>query len=239
MGEEEAEDSIEEDRRKLLAKSMPFMLNALWEAHTALSPANLASKAVSEFQRFENTTRSQEEEMRDLTKEIDHLKLKSEGTGRLSLTLTREEILELVGNYLVSQFLNEGSAGSRFIISENYHGYDGMLSLAYKTIFVKLVEEKIDQKWVFAEIDKAENLNPSEVWIFAYNEDQRSDIRFGPVFVSENKVLFGRFKLMAVTDLLKGITKGRFSATIMGSEISDDGKKRTRFLLARLEDQVR
>ncbi|MGI0092037.1 MAG: hypothetical protein ACREBS_10035 [Nitrososphaerales archaeon] len=230
---EDGEESIERERRKLLVKSLPFMLNSAWEAHTALSPANLASTAISEFQKFERNAKLQEEEVRSLTHEFEHLELKSEGTGRLSLTLTRDELLELIGNYLVSQFLNDGSAGSKFTISSNYPGYDGMLSLPSKAIFTKLIEDKIDQHVVFGEIDEAETLNPAEVWMFSFDEDQRSDIRFGPVFVSENRILFGRFRLIPVTDLLKEITNGHFSASI-----ESRGKTRaegTRFLLTRLD----
>jgi hypothetical protein len=50
-------------------------------------------------------------------------------------------------------------------------------------------------------------LNSSEVLIFTYQEDQRWDILFGSVFLGENSILRGRFRLMFVTDLLKLIVE--------------------------------
>src|SRR5487761_188150 len=108
------EEPVEEERRKILARSLPFMISAVWEAHAALSPANLASVAASEYQRLETNAKLREEEMKSLTQDIGRLNLQAESTGRISLTLSRNEILELVGNYLISQFRNDGSAGAQF-----------------------------------------------------------------------------------------------------------------------------
>jgi hypothetical protein len=211
------------------------MINAAWEAHNALSPLNLASSAINEYQKSERNARVQEEEFKSLVKQIDHLNLRNEA-GRLSLTLDRKQILELIGIFLVNQFLTEGSWGSKFEVTDNHEGYDGMLGLANKMVFAKLVGETVSEKWVFAEADKAEKLNPSEVWIFMLQEGPRSDIKFGPVFVSEHKVLRGRFRVLTVTDLLKSITKGRFVARLDTTATkTNDGN---RFILAR-NDQVR
>jgi hypothetical protein len=227
-----AEESVERERRKLLANSLPLMLNAIWEAHAALSPVNLASTALSQYQKLEKDAKLQQEELRSLIQDLSDLNLHTEGTGRLSLTLTRDQLLELIENYLVLQYLNQGSTGAKFTISKNIHGYDGMLSLPNKEIFTSLIEEKIDNNWIFDEISKAQTLNPSEIWIFTYQEEQRSDILFGPVFVSENRILRGRFRLMPVTSLLKLITKERFSFTVEKSESEMQG---ARFLLTRLD----
>ncbi len=229
------DERVEEDRRKILVKSLPFMINAAWEARSALSPVNLATTAVKEYQKIEKNHWLQEREIESFAKEIDHLKLKSEGGGRLSLTLDRKQILELVGNYLVNQFLTEGSWGARFLVTESYSGYDGVLSLANKNVFAKLVEEKIDDRWVFSEADRAEKLNPSEVWIFVLEEGPRSDIKFGPVFVSEHKIMRGRFRVLSISDVLRSTTKDRFTATKVAAPKSTEG---VTFLLAR-RDQVR
>ena len=225
------EEFVEAERRKILAKSLPFMINAVWEAHTVLSPANLASVATSEYQRLEASAKLREEEIKSLKQDIGHLNLQSESTGRISLTLTRGEILELVGNYLISQFRDDGSAGAQFTVSPNHRGYDGVLNLPSKVIFSKLVREKIDQNWIFGEVDKAESLNPAEVWIFTYDEN-KFDVRFDPVFVSETRIMRGRFKILPLTDLIGAITKGSFSASIESRGESD--KDTTRFMLTKI-----
>ena len=229
------EEFVVGERRKILAKSLPFMINAVWEAHTVLSPANLASAAASEYQRLETSAKLREEEIKSLKQDIGHLNLQSESTGRISLTLTRSEILELTGNYLISQFRNDGSAGSKFTVSSSHQGYEGMLNLPNKAVFSKLVREKIDQNWIFSEVDKAESLNPAEVWIFAYHE-HRFDVRFDPVFLSETRIMRGRFKLLPLTEMIGSITRGSFLASIESSGESEVDV--TRFMLTRI-DQVR
>lgn len=227
------DERIESERRKIIMKSLPFMINAAWQAHSALSPANLASTAITEYRKMDRNARLQDEETISLAKGISHLELKSEGGGRLSLVLTRKDIVELVGQYLMSQFLKEGSWGSKFVATTDYPGYDGVIDLANKTIFAKVVEETFDEKWIFAEADKAERINPNEVWIFSLKDGFKSDIIMGPIFVGENKVLRGRFRVMSVTDAMREITDGRFAASILG-----DSENGTRFLLSR-HDQIR
>jgi len=229
------EEFVVGERRRILAKSLPFMINAVWEAHTVLSPANLASAAASEYQRLETSAKLREEEIKSLKQDIGRLNLQSESTGRISLTLTRSEILELAGNYLISQFRNDGSAGSQFTVSSSHQGYDGMLNLPNKVVFSKLVREKIDQNWIFGEVDKAESLNPAEVWIFTYDE-HRFDVRFDPVFVSETRIMRGRFKLLPLTEMIGSITRDSFSASIESSGESEDDV--TRFMLTKI-DQVK
>lgn len=224
----EETEEVAGERRKLLAKSLPFMLNAAWEAHSILSPAGLATRAVSEYQKFEKSTKLQRDEIKSLTKQISALDIQTEGAGRISLSLTRVELLELVGSYVALQFLNVGSAGVRFIHTPK-GDYDGILRLPDKSIFTKLIQGEIDQQAIFNEADKAEGLNPSEVWIFTYDASKRSDIRFGPIFVSENKILHGRFRVMPVTDIFNDITKGRFSAVIE-HEVKTSEAPRTRFV---------
>jgi hypothetical protein len=230
-----ANDPVEGERRKILARSLPFVLNAAWEAHSVLSPGRLASTAISEFQKVEENEKIKEAEIATLVRDIGHLNLKSEEDGSLSLTLTRSEILELIGNYLVSQFLKEGSIGTRFEVSSNFPNYDGVLSLPNKAVFAKLVEMKIDQKWIFDEADRAQEVNPSEVWVFVY-DNERFDIRFDPVFISENRTMRGRFKLFPVTEVIDSVTKGKFGATIDSS--AERENEQTRFVLRRVGSQV-
>ena len=234
----EETEALAEERRKLLAKSLPFMLNAVWEARSLMSPAGLASRAISEYQKFEKNTNLQRDEIKSLTKQISNLDIQAEGTGRISLSLTRAELLELIGNYLVSRFLNVGSSGAKFS-QVSIADYDGTLRLPDRSIFAKLIQEGVDQQRVFSEVDKAESLNPSEVWLFTYDASKRSDILFGPIFVSENKILRGRFRLMPVTDIFSDITRGHFSALILSEgRMGDAEEARTRFVFVKSPENV-
>ncbi|MDG6904851.1 MAG: hypothetical protein JRN20_03600 [Nitrososphaerota archaeon] len=227
-------EPVESERRKILAKSLPFVLNAVWEAHSVLNPVRLASTAASEFQRLEEDGKRKELEIKSLARDIGNLNLRTDNEGRLSLILTRDQLLEIAGNYLISQFLSEGSFGAHFETSSKPPDYDGMLNLPNKAIFAKIVETEIDQNWIFNEADKAVELNPSEVWIFNYN-DQRFDVRFDPIFISEGKILRGRFKLIPATELISFATKGLFSATI--DKNADEVENTTRFNLTRVNER--
>jgi ribosomal protein S15P/S13E len=227
------EGPVEGERRKILAKSLPFMINAAWEAHAALSPMNLASTAVSEYQKMEKDAKLQENEVRSLVKAIENLNLKSEGRGRLSLTLTRNQIVDLVGYYLVTKFLTEGSWGSKFKRS-TLPEFDVSLSLANRTIYAKFVREKMNDDRLFGEVDKAETLNPCEVWVFSLEKDRRFDVRFDPVFLSETKILRGRFRLGPATEVLQELLKGKFSVDVQAGEGGGNEENQFRFLLTRV-----
>ncbi|MHB2037061.1 MAG: hypothetical protein ACYCPW_10025 [Nitrososphaerales archaeon] len=213
-----AEDVIETERRKLLAKSLPFMLNAVWEAHQVLSPGNLASTAIGQYQRLENNARMNREELAALTRDVGKLDLQSEGTGRLSLTLTRPQILVLIANYLSSKYFRRASTDAELKPVTAMPDYDGMLVLPTKAVFVKLIREDLDQESLVKEIGKAETLNPSDVCIICYQTSHRTDILFDPVFVSENRIERGRFRLMSLPDTFEEISKGKFTATIENSK---------------------
>ena len=225
-----AEDVVAGDRRMLLARSLPYMLNAVWEAHQVLSPGNLASTAISQYQKLENKARLNREELEAVTKDIGKLDLQSEGTGRLSLTLSRPQIMVIIANYLSSQYFGQTSSDAELKPAVAVPDYDAMLVLPTKAVFVKLIKDDLDQKSLVKEIDKAETLNPSDVCIIAHETSRRTDILFDPVFVSENKIQRGRFRLMSLPDLFGEISKRQFTATIENSKESQGDSVRILFV---------
>jgi hypothetical protein len=232
------EEPLEAERRKLLVKSLPFMLNAAWEARSILSPMGLASAALSRYEDLEQRTKMREEKlMKSLAREVGHLDIKPAGAGVLSLSISRGELAELISNYLVTEFIDEGSSGQKLLPSK-LPDYDLVLNLPAKSIFAKLVHKEIDQSWVYKETDKAERLNPSQVWIFACKDDWRVDIRFKPVFVRENTILHGRFRLLPVTDLLRMITKGEFKASIKARKETDEEGDRVNMLVTKTSTSI-
>ncbi|MGA2875166.1 MAG: hypothetical protein ABSE82_06450 [Nitrososphaerales archaeon] len=217
-----SDDEVETGRRKLLARSVPYMLNVVWEAHQVLSPSYLASTAIEQYQRLEDIARTNREELSHLTRDVGKLNLQSESMGRLSLTLTRPQMLVLIANYLSTEYFRQASVDAELMPVASLPDFDGMLVLPTKSVFVKLNREDLDQKSLIREIDRAETLNPSDVCIVCYETSHRTDILFDPVFVSENKVQRGRFRLISLPDLFEEISKRKFTATIEKSTESQE-----------------
>ena len=203
---------------------MTYMFGIFWQARSAISPTNLASVAVDQFQKVESNVKLQREELKALTRDLGNLQLQVEGTGRLSFSLSREQILGLAENYLSSKFVNEGGTTSPFTIypkvvrADVNKKLDGALHLPSRTIFVKLTKHLMDERTLQQEVEKAREQNPSDTWIFTHQESQRIDVKFEPFFVSENRILWGHFRVMPLTDLIKEISYGHFTASIESKE---------------------
>ena len=192
------------------------MLNAFWEAHTALSPGGLITIALNDFQRAERDFKLQQQDLALLARDLGQLDMKIEGPGRISLTLSREQFLGFIRNYLVARFLGEGSARSDLVALPNSKDYDASLGLPSRTIFVKLGKDPLDEHTLELELESAKAVNPSEVWIFAYYETEERDIRLDPSFVSENRILYGHLRVIPASQVMREATGGRFFAFVLG-----------------------
>jgi hypothetical protein len=200
----------EVERRKILSQALPYVLNFYWEARTALSPGSLASAALDQYQRVERDMKLQQQEVAALARDLGNLDMNIEGTGRISLTLKKDQLLNFVSDYLVLHFLTEGSGGKGLVAAPKGSGYDGLLGLPSKTVFVKLQRDPLEQNLLDEEVEKTKAINPSEVWIFSYFESRAKDIKLDPVFVSENRILYGHVRIVPITDVIKEATRGRF-----------------------------
>lgn len=219
-----SDDVVATERRKILAKSLPYMLSAVWEAHQVLSPGYLASTAVEQYEKIEKNARINREELAAVTRYVGMLNLQSDGTGRLSVTLTKSQLLALIANYLSAQYFGQSSRDAELIPSPAVEGYDGMLTLPSKSVFVRVLKEDLDKEMWVKEVNKAETLNPNDVCIICHETSHKTDILFDPVFVGENKVQRGRFRLMSLADLFGEISKKKFTAIIEKSKepLQDD-----------------
>jgi hypothetical protein len=216
------------------------MIAVAWQAQTMMSPGNVISSVLGQYQKLNQNASSSSEEIKSLVKETNLLDLKNEGFGRVSLTLSREQLLALIGNYLTSKFTKEGAPPTSFAVAsedeENPKDYDGTLFLPSKAVFVKLRKQSLDEASIQKEIEKARAVNPSETWIFSYLGSQNKDFRLEPVFISENITLSGRLRLMTVPDLLFQLTQGHFTASleVLVAEEKDSSSYKARFLLTRM-----
>lgn len=213
------------ERRKMLSKALPYFLNAFWQAHTAMSPVGLASAAIDQYQKIEKDLKDQQEEITNLFADFGQLDLMIEGMSRLSLSLSRDQLLALIGNYLCTKFVRETNGNYELVTKQEQNGFDGVLYLPSRSVFVKLCKTSLQDGMLEQELETAKSLNPSELWIFSFNDHQRMDIKLDPVFAGENKVLRGRLRVIPVADLFKEISGGKFTAYTQSS-IGDDEKAR-------------
>ena len=205
------------------------MLNAFWQAHTVMSPVGLATAAVDQYQRMEKDLKEQQKELTNLYADIGQLNIQIEGMSRLSLSLSRDQLLMLIESYLNVIFMSEGIGSLELRTIDKQSGFDGILNLPHRSVFVKLYNTTPDDSVIEKELETAKSLNPSEVWIFSYDGSRRIDIRLDPAFLGENRVIRGRFRMMPFSDLLKLTSGGKFTACVQSS--TEDGN--VRFLLTK------
>ena len=223
-------------RRKVLEKAFPYLVVAAWQAHSALSPGTLLSNVVSQYEKVNQNAGASRDELRSLIKETGLLDLKVEGLGRLSLSLSNEQLLALIGNYLTSKFAREGATAKSFKLeAKENNECDARLYLPSRAVFAKLCKNSLDEPGIVSELERARARNPSDTWIFSYLGSQNREFLFEPVFLSENVTLQGRLRLMTVSHLLFELTRSRFVATVETFEQEENnGGTKARFLLSRL-----
>jgi hypothetical protein len=230
------DDTTEPERRKLLAQALPYMLNVYWEARTTFSPGGLAAVALNQYERVEQNHKLQRVDLELLAHDLGQLDMKIEGAGRISLTLSKDQLLGFIRNYLISYFLSQGSSSSELVRTKG-KDYDATLTLPSKTIFVKLRKSSLDEAAINLELERAKALNPSEVWIFPYFGIEGKDIRFDPVFVSEDRILYGHLRVVPVSEVMTAATGGRFFAfavnTINGVSVPKPDEDSLRLLLVK------
>ncbi len=229
----DAKDEPEKaDRRKLIGQAIPFALNAIWEAHSSLSPTGLASRALEGYSQQENAGSLQRSELEAILAEILQKNFRVEGSGELALILSREDLLILVGRVLKSKYAREGANNVEFELLPHDTGRDGVLRLLTRDISVKLYFSPRDVANLPLDLETARANNPSELWIFSWLPDVvERNLRFDPVFLSETRILKGGFRVEKVASIFSEITGGKFSARVIGW---DPEKGKTQFRLTRI-----
>ncbi len=208
------------------------MLGVFIQAQSILSPGALMEAALKEYERSEKEVEDQRGELSMLLKRLSELDVQVSG-GRLRLTLTRPQALRLVGDYLSKIYLPDGGASSELREAPSGSGFDGVMILPNFSVYVTLEEEVPSTESIDAKVRKAMSLNPGQVWAFCIPEVQRHDSRFDPVFVSENKVLRGRLRVLPVSDVFKEISGGRLRAS--ATPTTAKGERSVTFVFERFQ----
>jgi hypothetical protein len=215
----------------MLGQALPFMLNAFWEAHSFVAPSRLAAAAIDRYSMAEDHSEVERRQLGALLRDLMNTEPEISGTEEMSLFISREQLLALIGRYLSREFSREGGRDTVLEIHEHDSGLDGTFALVTRSVYVKLYYSSRDVNQANADYERAKSLNPSEFWIFYYDRALfGKDVQFDPVFVSENKILRGRFRMLNVVEIFPALTEGRLTATI-GDFGRDDFK--VKFLISK------
>jgi hypothetical protein len=222
-----------------LEKLIPYLIGGLWQAHDALSPMGLIARVTDQYQKINENTAASAEELSSIIREVKSLDLRILETGRLSLTLSQEQLLVLIGNYLTKKYARNGATSGSIMIETESGGHEqgsqAILSLPNRAIYVRLCENALGQEALEHELAEAKSRNPSETWIVSYLGSQKADYLLEPVFLAENLILRGHFRVMTVSDLLSEITQRRFVASLEEFVKKEStSKSSARFILSRI-----
>lgn len=212
------------ERRGVLSKIVPFAINAAWEAHAALSPGKLATVAVEEYKRIGSETQEQQRELEALIAGVSSLKLEPISTRRFRLRLGAGQVLDLLESHLARSFAREAKIGPGLTRSRGELVAQMLLpgrSVLGRVIWGSHSSDVIDLQ---KELERARLANPSETWIVIVTSDfeQRIDVQLDPIFVGENRILQGRFRVLSIADLLGEATGERFSASVDPKSLTED-----------------
>jgi hypothetical protein len=196
------------ERRKVLAEGVAFVLNAYLKTGSVQDPTELAASALATEPRQDGENfKKHEAELRAMAGQIRDLKAKYEG-GSLAVYLDRKTALELIERMLRKAFARqEAAATATFKIESGALrdvDHDGELALPNRSIYVKFVPEgSSTAEFANSYLEKVRSRNPSEYWLFAPNQE-KLDIPFEPVF-TEGKVTRGRLRVMGLATLISDI----------------------------------
>ena len=201
-------------RRELVTKLLPFIAVSAIRLGVLTSPLGIISSAAS---RYNATVQKPGEKIGDLLPllpGIEKLHVETSGPDGVTLTLQREDVTWCAEEYLAKVFGREGAAGARSgaPVGKAEEGFDRVFRLPSRNVYLKLMAELTDRD---AEklLEATRALNPSEVIVIA-DRGGSKDTLLDPVFVSENRVMRGRFRTISTAELVSEFFGKRFEASV-------------------------
>jgi hypothetical protein len=202
-------------RRRMFASIIPYLVSTYLETSKHLDPASIAARVLTEYREEGRRMRKEEDSLRSMLRDIEELDVVVQN-GKFSFRLDRPTTLELVGLYLRRMFAKEGATGSLRILppeSSEDCAFDAELRLAERSIFAKIVLDDLTSERLSRCLEKAKLSNPSEFWLFDLKGED-ADIRLGPVFVGENRVLSGRFRCLSLLTVFQKLLNSSHSISV-------------------------
>jgi hypothetical protein len=211
---------IDDVRRTLLAKAIPYLVSAYWEVGARVSPAAVLTRIVEEFEDVREQMGVERDRLQSVVSDLDRLNPAFQN-GKLAFDLDRTTALDLIATFLKKSFVKEGGTAGTFRIlpaqlAKGRH-YDAELKLPDRSVYTRLLFRDLGEDEMSSYLEEAHRAAPSEYWVFSFKEDSL-DFRLQPVFVSENKVIFGRLRYLPLMRLLEEMLGKhyRLSATQKG-----------------------
>ena len=202
-------------RRELIAKLLPFIAVSAIKMGVMTSPLGIITSAAN---RYNETVERPAERIGDLLPllpGIEKLRVEVNGAGSVALTLERGEVSSCAEEYLRRLYSLEGGGRTRVGVPSSAEGggtFGHVLRLPSRNIYLKVTEE-LTQQEAASLLDLARRMNPSEVLIVA-DTGAGADERLDPVFVSENKIMRGRFRSISTAEMLAGFFGNRFTSQV-------------------------
>lgn len=171
-------------------------------------------RAINEYDA--RITREQED-LKRVLKGIKDFRLSYEN-GHISVQVDEESTFEMIESYLRKKFALEGGTTAAvcwhsFDNSEmTSDRFDGELRLPGRSIFVKFLNDnaKADEEAKFY-LERATQLNPSEIWLFAVNTEN-IEIDFDPIF-TENSIVRGGFRAVGISDVFREFVGSQYNVS--------------------------
>jgi hypothetical protein len=202
-------------RRRMLAGIIPYIVSTYLETSRQLDPASIAARVLTEYREEGMRMLEKEDTLRSMLGDIKELDVVVRN-GKFSFRLDRPTTLELVGSYLRRAYVKEGAMSPLRILppeSSEDCAFDAELKLAERSIFAKLVLDDLTSEGLSRCLEKAKLSNPSELWLF-HLKGEDADIRLGPVFVGENRVLSGRFRRLRLVTVFQELLNSSHSISV-------------------------
>jgi hypothetical protein len=204
-------------------KAFPYLVAAYWQVGEQLSPTSLLTRILEEYEDLRQEIASERDSLQSILSDLDRMKIAFED-GKLSFELDRPTALSLVGAYLKKSFAKDAGTTAMFKIlpaelAEGLH-YDVESKLPDRSIYARLLFRELKEDEISSCQEEAQRAAPSEYWLFTLREEE-VDIRLEPVFVGENRVMFGRVRCLGLASML-GEMLGRrceISATRKGDAV--------------------
>jgi hypothetical protein len=209
----------------------PYLIRAYFETRNIFSPVGLLTEALNRFGKSseQEGILKQQQALKSMLHDIQDFKISPEGQGKISLNLSKASLLEFAGDYLKRVFFQEGAQSARFAkvprpsFEKDEADFDGVLTLPYRCIYAKLLKDEPTPEVLTEWLRVAKHLTPSEVWLLTSKDPSfELDLRLEPSFLDENRVMFGRLKLLSLSTLFYEILGKNFKVTIDQRHKEDD-----------------
>ena len=204
----------DEGRRKIVVDLIPYLVTTYVRAQSRLGPAALLSRAIEGYGEEGREISGHRESLRAALRGVEDLNLRDEGDG-FAFELDRRTLLDIVKVHLVKEYISEGSHGSSMTFDPPGEGprFDAVLRLPMRSVLVSLLSGELTTDVESQYLESAVSLAPSQVWVLTLDDDN-IDSRLNPVFRSENKVLFGRLRIVGLSRVLEAYLGGGYEVKV-------------------------